>query len=389
MMRNMANPFKYGSVVTSEAFCNRRRELADVTLAMKNSDKLFIYSERRYGKTSLVNLALDRLPKRSYYHAYVDLWPTDDGHAFVVATARAITEATATTAQKMLETAKAFFSQLVPRVTVDNDGQPQVEFGMRDGPAVEPELREVLSAPEKIAKSSGRQMVVVYDEFQQILNYGNDLVERELLSVIQHQKNVAYLFLGSRKHLIREMFLEESRPLYRAAGHYPLSAISEEHWRPFIKKRFADAGKKITDDLIHIIHDRTEGHPFYTQHLCHLLWEMVGARGRVTKELLDESLRVLIGRESYAYTTLWESLTKNQQRLLKGLASEPPGCQPYSSDFTRRYGLRSASNAQRAVEPLLERDIIDRDNGSFLIIDRFLRWWIQREILQTGRGSHE
>jgi uncharacterized protein len=39
--------------------------------------------------------------------------------------------------------------------------------------------------------------------------------------------------------------------------------------------------------------------------------------------------------------------------------------------------LDSPSNAQRAVDALLERDIIDRDNGSFLISDRFFRLWIQ------------
>lgn len=46
-------------------------------------------------------------------------------------------------------------------------------------------------------------------------------------------------------------------------------------------------------------------------------------------------------------------------------------------------GMRSASNAQRAVEALLERDVIDRDNGSFVIVDRFFRIWIQ----QRERGK--
>jgi hypothetical protein len=68
----------------------------------------------------------------------------------------------------------------------------------------------------------------------------------------------------------------------------------------------------------------------------------------------------------------------NQRRFLTGLASEPFGVKPFASDFIQRYGLRSASNVQRAIEPLLERDIIDRDNGSFVIIDRFFRLWIMK-----------
>jgi len=60
----MRNPFQYGGVVSGEAFCNREKELADLLRAMENSEKLFVFSERRYGKTSLVRAALGRLPKR-------------------------------------------------------------------------------------------------------------------------------------------------------------------------------------------------------------------------------------------------------------------------------------------------------------------------------------
>ena len=93
---------------------------------------------------------------------------------------------------------------------------------------------------------------------------------------------------------------------------------------------------------------------------------------------LDLAIAELLRRESHAYANLWEPLTKNEQRLLKGLAQtdEPP--KPYSSDFTRQFRLRSASNAQRAAESLVSSDIIDREESSFVIVDRFLRLWIQQ-----------
>jgi hypothetical protein len=54
----MKNPFQYGGIVEGAAFCNRKRELADLTAAAESSEKLFVYSERRLGKTSLVRPAL-------------------------------------------------------------------------------------------------------------------------------------------------------------------------------------------------------------------------------------------------------------------------------------------------------------------------------------------
>lgn len=86
---------------------------------------------------------------------------------------------------------------------------------------------------------------------------------------------------------------------------------------------------------------------------------------------------MLLDRESYAYTTLWESLTLSQKRFLKGLAGETTGVKVFAGEFVSRHGLSSASSAQRAAQALLAKDIIDRDNGSFLITDRFLRQWIQ------------
>ncbi|HEU0039834.1 MAG TPA: hypothetical protein VFR76_11220, partial [Verrucomicrobiae bacterium] len=97
----------------------------------------------------------------------------------------------------------------------------------------------------------------------------------------------------------------------------------------------------------------------------------------VTEEMLRAAVKVLLDRESYAYTTLWESLTLSQKRFLKGLAAGPAGVKVFAGEFVSRHGLSSASNAQRAVQALLSKDIIDRDNGSFLITDRFFRLWIQ------------
>src|ERR1017187_3459697 len=89
----------------------------------------------------------------------------------------------------------------------------------------------------------------------------------------------------------------------------------------------------------------------------------------VNTEMLRAAVRVLLDRESYAYTSLWESLTLSQKRFLKGLAAESAGVKVFAGNFLSRNGLGSASNAQRAVQALLAKDIIDRDNSSFLITD--------------------
>ena len=373
----MKNPFEYGGVVTGDAFCNREAEKTDLLKAIRNDEKLFVFSERRFGKTSLVRSVIAKLPHKDTVSAYVDLWPTDDEANFVTALAKAITSSMTTSVEKLLTTAKELFSSLVPTITLNDEGKPELSFGFSRNVKIDQAIEEVLETADRIANKEKKNVVVVFDEFQQILQYENDLVERKLRSVIQNHRKVAYIFLGSRRHLIQKMFMEKNRPLYRAGGHYPLGPISEKDWTPFIRNHFRTTERLISDDLIHSIYTRTQGHPFYTQHLCHAVWELCDRKAKVSPKMLDDATQLLLERENYAYTTLWESLAVNQRKFLKGLASEAGKVQPFSSEFIGQYGLGSGSNVQRAVDSLIEKDVIDRDNGSFLISDRFFRLWVQ------------
>jgi AAA+ ATPase superfamily predicted ATPase len=373
----MKNPFEYGGVVSGHAFCNRDAEKTDLLKAIRNDEKLFVFSERRFGKTSLVRSVISKLPQKDTVSAYVDLWPTDDEPSFVMALAKAITSSMTTSVEKLLTTAKELFSSLVPTISLNDEGKPELSFGFSRNVKIDRAMEEVLETPARIANKEKKNVVVVFDEFQQILQYENDLVERKLRSVIQDHRKVAYIFLGSRRHLIQKMFMEKNRPLYRAGGHYPLGPISEKDWTPFIRNHFRTTDRLISDDLIHSIYTRTQGHPFYTQHLCHAVWELCDRKAKVTPKMVDAATQLLLERENYAYTTLWESLAVNQRKFLKGLASEAGKVQPFSSEFIGKYGLGSGSNVQRVVDSLLEKDVIDRDNGSFLISDRFFRLWVQ------------
>lgn len=378
------NPFQYGGIVSADAFCNRQEELTDLRRAAENGDRLFVYAERRMGKTSLVKRVLVGLSPKQFLPVYVDLWPTDGVESFVTVVAKALAEASETRREKMLEASKELFTRFQPSLTLDEAGNPSLQLGVRVGEARGPALEEVLAAPPKVAARRGRRVVMVFDEFQQVLEYDDDHVERALRAAVQQHEGVAYLFLGSRKHLIERMFADNRRPLYRAAGHYPLQPIATEHWTPFIGERFSAAEKPIEGAQIEALCKLTDGHPFYTQHLAHALWERTPRGQAVTAKAISESMEVLLQREGYAFTTRWETLTKNQQRLLRGLATEPaPGemavrVQPFSAEFVQTYGLRTPSNAQRAAESLLKLDLIDREDGAFVITDRFFKLWIRR-----------
>ena len=95
---------------------------------------------------------------------------------------------------------------------------------------------------------------------------------------------------------------------------------------------------------------------------------------------LPEAIEFLLRRESTAFAARWEALTKNQQRFLRGLATEAPGVAAFSAEFVQAYRLKTPSNAQRAAEALLKLELIDRKDGSFVVTDRFFGLWLRRPL---------
>lgn len=374
----MKNPFQYGGIVGEDAFCNRKKEIAELLQSIQNCEKVFVYSERRIGKTSLIKIILKRLPKKQFISVYVDLWPTDNEETFITTVAKAITTATSGAIESMVSVARSLFTRLTPTISVDEDGKPALTFGVNKSSITGQELDEVLSAPEKIATKGKKNVVIVFDEFQRIMDYRTDIVERKLRSIVQTHTNVSYIFMGSRKHVIQKMFLDKSRPLYRSSAHYPLKSIDEQEWIPFISERFERFRKRISKDMIAAICSATQGHPFYTQHLCNITWELCEPGNHVSATVIANAVDTVLERESYAYATLWETLTLNQRKFLKALASEIGDIKPFAADFLRRHRLGSISSVQRSVHALLDKDVIEPENGSFIIADRFFRLWLRK-----------
>lgn len=194
----MRNPFEYGSVVDDRAFCNRTEELADLKRTIDNAGRMFLYAERRMGKTSLVQHLLRDLPSEDYITAYVDLWPTDGAGSFAQALAKAVAEARATTTDRLLKTAQSLFASLRPNVTFDeHSGAPVLTFGANAPAPAEPGLTEALEALGKVAAVADQRVVIVFDEFQRIAEYGDDQVERRLRSVVQQQRMSRIFFWGA------------------------------------------------------------------------------------------------------------------------------------------------------------------------------------------------
>jgi hypothetical protein len=374
----MKNPFVYGETVSGTNFCNREREIGELVGDIKNGMNVIIFSPRRYGKTSLIKKVLTKVRKQGILTFYVDLYPAVSRQKFIEIYARAISEGLPGRASTILKKLKAYMPRIIPKVVMDDDSV-HFEFEFGTGINASPGIDDLLESAGRAARQHKKSAVVVFDEFQEIANFDDGEIERKMRSVFQGHRNVSYIFMGSKNHLMRDIFNNPNRPFYKSGRHFPLKKIEARALAGFARKRFKAGAiqlkKAERDEIINV----SECHPYYFQMLCHILWEVCLDGKTVTADHIETALDTLVSRESSAYVAVWEGLTAKQRQVLIALAVEKSPA-IFGKDFLGRYHLGASSSVQRAVNKLLVLDLIQRANGSYEILDLFFKRWLLRRL---------
>ena len=373
----VSNPFIYGEEVRGTAFWNRKKEIAELMQDVRNGQNVIIFSNRRYGKTSLVKTVLDKAKKSGVLTVYVDLYPAISKDKFVDIYARAISATLGKPSQKILEAIKKLFPKIIPKLVIGAAGDTELEFDYSYRDAVKKNLGDVLQAVHHIALKQKKPACVVFDEFQEIAAYGDSEVEKQIRSAIQDHRHISYIFMGSKKHLFQSLFHDANRPLYKSGKHFPLQRLPLSEASHYAQLLFRQSRFSVAPDVLERITTLGNGHPYYTQQLCHILWDQCLSRKKITSEDVDFGLAEMLGRESKAYETTLDNLSPKQKRLLTALSIEPTS-EIFASGFLTRHHLGSASSIQKAFGVLVEKDIVEKINGTVVFQDPFLGVWLQQ-----------
>lgn len=374
----MANPFKYGKIVTEDDFADREKEVDQLVKDLTGGQNILLYSPRRYGKTSLIIRVLEMLQHKGVISSFIDLY----GCISISDLIDKIVENTVIPAQGTLQKVGDFLrsklSNLRPEITLNPDGSISVSYKMETQVIGEEKvLSQVLDAPEKLAEVKKKPMVVVFDEFQEISNMNGLKIEKTMRNHFQRHKNVTYVFSGSKQHLIDEIFGREKSAFYKFAKPFPLGKIPKKDFEQFIYRKFKDTGVSVDTEIIGSVLDFTDGHPYYTQQFCHELWNISNEAKEVRKEDLSDAIKAILEIHGAYFIRIWDSLALTQKKLLVALAQEGEVSTIYSSSFIKKYNLISASHVKKALESLEKEALIEKTNETYQISDVFLKEWIK------------
>lgn len=380
----MDNPFRYGELVSGEYFTNRSEELAELEQDLRSGQNVVVMSPRRFGKTSLILTVIDRLRKQGVLVAYLDLFGTPTKASFVQALARALYSGLLSPYQQKLKNIADAFKGLsvTPKLSMGEDGTPTLELAPgRSEADLDRDLEVLLAMPAKIAKERGKRVVLILDEFQEVVDIDKHLIAR-MRTVFQHQTEVSHVYLGSKFHLMNDLFNNINEPMYKSAKTVPLHPFKPEAFAAFIRERFASTGKHIPDQAIDRILAITACHPNDTQQLAHFTWALCQARGVEPDEAIaNEALSKIVTAEDARYTTLWDELSARQKALLIALSKGSGNL--FSESYRRDHQLGPASSVQGALARLKEKELVEvRRGDEYAITDTYLHYWIEQVVLK-------
>jgi hypothetical protein len=383
------NPFTFGTLASDEAFTNRRGEIAELAADMRNGQDVVVLAPRRYGKTSLVLRAAQEVTPAGVLVAYADLMRTPTKTRFAAALAKTIVDDLLSPVQGLLERAAAVVRGLNVRPAVEldpRDGGIRFSFeAVRRAADVDATIERLLELPGEIAADRERRVVVVFDEFQEIVRIDQTLPNL-MRAVFQTQPGVGHVYLGSRRHVLQAIFNDRNEPFWRSAKQIELGRIAEDELGAFVRRRFEATERDVDDDALARLLELTDGHPYATQELAYFTWELVPRGHAAHARDVQEALVRVLRSEHNNLARLWEDATPNERLVLLALNEEPGGV--YGEQYRRRHGLPAAASVQRAVAALAREDAIERGpDGAWRIVEPFLGEWLDRG--GTDLRSHE
>jgi hypothetical protein len=271
-----------------------------------------------------------------------------------------------------------FLKGLRPVITYDPlSGAPEVRF---EYSAIS-DYEVTLSALLNFLNEQGTDIYLAFDEFQVIASYEEGNAEAMLRTMIQPLNNIHFIFSGSNRHMMNEIFHSSKRPFFASTRIMSLPAISGENYSRFISDRFAENKRKIFPEAVSFVLDWTRRHTYYTQSVCNTLFSSGGreidiqSAKAVCGEILEEQEKTFL-----QYRNL---LTSNQWQVLTAVAKEGKVYRPQSGEFLSRYSLGTPAGSKRAIDALLAKEMIYEESDSsgtfYSVYDLFLSRWLERQ----------
>jgi len=358
-------------VAIGAAFVNREEERALLKKRIEAAQHTVLMAPRRYGKTSLVLKVAEelKLPHgtidlfAAYNEEYVRDQLTDKVSKLVIELLPRF--------EKAKEKVFKIFKTMKPEISLGGFGQ-RLNLHLYSNPLQD--ITSLLLKLDETAKTFDKKVVIFMDEFQQISELKNyHAIEASIRHAVERSQHVSYVFSGSNRHLLNQMFGDQGRPLYRLCQTIELGRIqSDKYIKRFKRLSKKHWGEELSSEAMHAILRLTECHPFYVNAFCQAIWEQ--DKQPNNEEKVEKLWYNYIKRQRYNISLDVMKLSPNQRKVLIALA-RAPAHEVQATDFIAKLKI-SASSSHQAVDVLTKKDFVMNSDDGYALVDPAVKYYL-------------
>ena len=376
----MENPFYITGMIPDRFFCDREKETQWLVRTLENKAHVLLTSPRRMGKTQLIYHTYNQPSIRNkYYTFYTDIYPTTSLHELVLFLGREIYSALVPKGRAALDFFLSTIRSLAGSFSYDPiSGIPSFNVKLGDIHTPELTLQEIFNYLE----NADKPCIFAIDEFQQIAYYPEKNVEALLRSYIQRMNNCCFIYAGSNRHILENMFHSAAKPFYNSAQQLFLDRIPRNVYCSFAINQFKNAGRELSAEAAGFAYDMFEGHTYYVHNLYHNAFAYRDECKALDIGDITLTLSEILEEKGRTYSDLMNKLNYQQKETLVAIAKEGKATGVTSVALVKKHSLKSPSSVQYAITNLLDAQLLTYESEgrkkSYSLADRFLREWICR-----------
>lgn len=373
------NPFVTNGYAGAEYFCDREEETKQITELLTNENNIALISPRRIGKTELIHHCFAQPDiKDKYYTFVIDIYSTNSVSDLVNMFGKAIIDELRPLGRKVWEKFINIVSSIRSEISFDINGQPSWGLGIGEIKNPEVTLDEIFA----YLNNADKPCLVAIDEFQQIINYGDKRMEALLRTYVQRSVNAHFIFSGSHRHLMGEIFTSPARPFYQSVVLMNLKPLSLDKYREFAIDKFEERGKTLDPQVADEVYSRFDGITSYMQRIMNVLFLKTQEGSTCTTAMIDDAIDYNLDIASDTYESMLRQMPEKQRAVFIAISAEGTAKSVRSGAFAKKYHLPSPSSVNSAIKGLLDKDFITQSGDAYVVYDKFFDLWIQRNVIR-------
>lgn len=370
------NPFVTYGYESAEYFCDRKNETEQLVRLLTNGNHVALISPRRMGKTGLLHHCFCQdVIKDNYITFIIDIYATKSLADMVFQMGRTIVKRLRPWGQSAIDKFLQVVTSLRTGISFDGQGNASWNVDIANIKSPEFTLDEIFA----YLQSSEIPCIVAIDEFQTISSYPEKNVEALLRTYVQECRNAVFVFSGSQRRMMNEMFASPARPFYQSVTMMNISSIPMNQYLQFADYHFEKGGKHLGEGVLETIYNKFDATTWYIQKMLNELYSLTPAGGTCIVDDISVAITNILHLYEATYQDMLIQLSQRQAILLAAICKECKVQQITSGAFIKKYGLTSASSVQKARDVLLERQIITQIAGVFEPYDKFMALWLNSQ----------